>query len=47
MLSSFAERNTVTTASSAPPAPIRLPRRADFGELRPLRARMKQTADTR
>jgi len=47
MLSSSVERKTTTMATSAPNAPIRLPRRADFGDDRPLRARMKQTAATR
>jgi hypothetical protein len=47
MLSSFIDRKTVTTATRAPNAPIRLPRRAVGGELSPLRARMKQTAATR
>ena len=47
MLSSLDERKTVTTAMSAPAAPMRLPRRAVFGELNPLSARMKQTAATR
>ena len=40
-------KKTVTHASSAPPAPIRLPIRAVFGDDKPLRARMKQTAATR
>ena len=47
MLSSRIERNTVMTPMSAPAAPMRLPRRAVFGELRPFRARMKQMAATR
>ncbi len=47
MFSSLDERNTVTTAMRAPAAPMRLPRRAVFGELRPFSARMKQTAATR
>ena len=47
MFSSFADRNTVTTATSAPAAPMALPRRAVRGELRPFSARMKQTAATR
>ena len=47
MFSSRTDRKTVTTASSAPAAPIRFPRRAVRGELSPLSARMKQTAATR
>ena len=47
MFSSFTDRNTVITARAAPAAPIRLPRRAPLGELRPLSARMKQIAATR
>ena len=47
IFSNLTDRNTVITASTAPAAPIRLPRRAPFGELRPLSARMKQTAATR
>ena len=47
MLSSSVERKTTTMASTAPNAPMRLPRRAVFGEPRPLSARMKQTAATR
>ncbi|MCY1457280.1 hypothetical protein D9M71_745650 [compost metagenome] len=47
MLSSSVERNTVTTAMSAPAAPMRLPRRALRGEASPRSARMKQTAATR
>ena len=41
------EKKVTSTASTAPPAPIWLPRRAEPGEDRPLRARMKQTAATR
>ena len=40
-------RKTITQASTAPAAPIRLPRRAFLGEDNPLRATMKQTAATR
>ena len=47
IFSSFADRNTVTTATRAPAAPMALPRRAVRGELRPFNARMKQTAATR
>jgi len=46
-LSSSVDRKTTTIASRAPKAPSRLPRRAVFGDDRPLRARMKQTAAIR
>ena len=47
MMQVAAETKTITQASTAPAAPIRLPRRAVLGEDRPLSARMKQTAATR
>ena len=46
-LSSGAAAKTITMASTAPAAPIRLPRRAVRGEDSPFRARMKQTAAAR
>ena len=39
--------NGTITATTAAPAPIRLPARAVFGPERPLSARMKQTAQAR
>ncbi len=41
------EKKATTTASTAPNAPIWLPRRAVAGDDRPFSARMKQTAATR
>ncbi len=41
------DRKTITQASTAPIAPIRLPRRAVRGEDSPFRATMKHTAATR
>src|SRR5450759_2436774 len=40
-------KNAAKTATTMPPAPIWLPRRAVLGPLRPRRARMKQTAAIR
>jgi hypothetical protein len=43
----FLAKNTVSRATIAPAAPVRLPRRAVFGDDNPFKARMKQAAATR